>query len=111
MKKKKVLTIILIFLICIFIAGTILSMIQVVCVSQSEVWALPPRKTISNVILALTEPGDKFHYLGTYTDSNGIQWYIVSGVLDIYKPAGQNIGFIKQDDANLAFGWVSSSVN
>ena len=103
--KKIVLAILLVMLACIFAAVIILSMTHVVCESDTEVWALPPRKTIDNVVLNLAIPGEKYQFLGEYTDIKGVQWYIVSGVIKHQIDAGQAIGFIKQSTCKLTFGW------
>lgn len=104
-RKKIVLVISLGMLACILAAVIILSMTLVVCENDTEVWALPPRKTIDNVVLNLAMPGEKYQFLGTYTDIKGVKWYIVSGVIEHQIDAGQDIGFIEQSKCKLAFGW------
>lgn len=105
-KGKRIARIILLVMVsCVFAAVIILSMTNVVCENETEIWALPPRKTIDNVMLSFARSDEKYQLLGTFTDVKGGEWYVVAGVSKQHKEAGQSIGFIKQVDSRLSFGW------
>lgn len=100
--KRKV--ILFCFLLCIlFFAGIIASSIRIVCDIPTEVWALKPRTSIENVAIYTANNSDIFNFKGKYTDASGVEWYVVSGVLNYDSSVGLDKGFILAECCHWEF--------
>lgn len=84
----------------------IISSLRVTCSRETEVWALPPRVTVDNVTVCYAQEGDQFKIRGTYEDSTGVEWYVVSGVLEASPHSDLDFGFILKDDCVIGFSWT-----
>lgn len=83
------------FLLCILLFACIIaSSMRIVCDIPTEVWAIKPRTSIENVAIYTANNSDTFIFKGKYTDASGVEWYVVSGVLDYDSSVGLDKGFI-----------------
>lgn len=97
-RRKWLGSLVALLLITCILGVMIISSLKVTCSRETEVWAIQPRATVDNVIVYYAQEGDQFRMEGTYQDGSGVEWYIVSGVLEVDPYSGLDSGFILKED-------------